>query len=62
MATIDDIMTTCVIRHNMIVEKDSDTCLENLVEPNNAPHLRRRLSFKDLIQGTMELVSVGTIS
>jgi hypothetical protein len=62
MATIDDITITCVIRHNMIVEDESDTCLENLFEPSNVPHLRRRLSFKDLIQGTMELVSVGTIS
>jgi len=62
MATIDDIMITCVIHHNIIVEDESDTCLENLFEPSNALHLRQRLSFKDLIQGIMELVSVGTIS
>jgi hypothetical protein len=40
MATIDDIIITCVILHNMIVEYESDTCLENLFEPRNAPHLR----------------------
>ncbi len=40
MATIDDITITCVIRYNMIVEDESDTCLENLFEPKNAPHLR----------------------
>jgi hypothetical protein len=46
----------------MIVEGESDTCLENLFEHNNAPHLRPRLSFKDLIQGIMELTNVGIIS
>jgi hypothetical protein len=40
MATIDDIMITCVIHYNMIVEAESDTCLESLFEPSNAPHLR----------------------
>jgi len=62
MATIDDIMITCMICQNMIVEDESDTCLENLFEPSNVLHLRRRLSFKDLIQGIMELASVRTIS
>jgi hypothetical protein len=47
MAYIDDIMRMCVIIHNMIIEDENDTCLENLFEPSNALHLRRGFSFKD---------------
>ncbi len=60
MAIINDITITCVIIHNMIIEDENDTCLENLFEPSNVVHLRWGFSFKDLMQGTMELESVGT--
>ncbi len=40
MTVIDDIMITCVILHNMIIEDKIDTCLETLFEPSNVPHLR----------------------
>jgi hypothetical protein len=40
MTIIDDIMVTCVILHNMIIEDESDTCLETLFEPCNILHLR----------------------
>jgi hypothetical protein len=40
MATIDDIMIICVILHNMIIKDNIDTCLENLFEPKNVPHIR----------------------
>jgi hypothetical protein len=40
MTIIDDIMTTCAILHNMIIEDKSDTCLETLFEPSNVFHLR----------------------
>jgi hypothetical protein len=60
MAIIDDIMITSVIIDNMIFENENDTCLENLFELNNVFHLRQGFSFKDLMQGTMELESVRT--
>jgi hypothetical protein len=47
MAIIDDIMITCVIIHNMTIEDENDTCLENLFEPSNAFHLRQGFSFED---------------
>jgi hypothetical protein len=40
IATIDDIMIMCVILHNVIVEDESDTCLENLFEPRNVLDLK----------------------
>jgi hypothetical protein len=40
MTVIDDIMVTCVILHNMIIEDESDICLETLFEPSNVPHRR----------------------
>jgi hypothetical protein len=40
MTVINDIMIMCVILCNMIIEDESDTCLETLFEPSNVPHLR----------------------
>jgi hypothetical protein len=44
MGTIVNIMATCIIFHNMIIENGSDVGFEILFELNNVPCSKRKLN------------------
>ena len=56
MDTISDIMFTCCILHNIILEDERDVPgLENIISVDENVPMRRGLSFESLMNHTVEI-------